>query len=148
VTATPLQALGVLPAGQRPPDPAEFVGTQALAETLAEVSQYADVVIVDSPPLLHFSDALTLSTAVDAMIVVSRIDLVRRNMLTELNRLLATCTAVKLGFVLTGAEHDESSAYGYKGYNYRQQADDDPWSADSISQESTPRTAESTGSSA
>ena len=147
-TGTPLQPLGVLPAGQRLPDPGEFVGTQALAETLAEVSQHADVVVVDSPPLLPFSDALTLSMAVDAMIVVSRIDLVRRNMLTELNRILATCTAVKLGFVLTGAEHDESSAYGYKDYNYRQQADDDPWSADSISQESTPRTAESTGSSA
>jgi Mrp family chromosome partitioning ATPase/capsular polysaccharide biosynthesis protein len=123
--ATKMQSLGVLPAGQLPPDPGEFVGTQALADVLADVRERADVVIVDSPPLLHVSDAVTLSTSVDAMIVVTRIDVVRRDMLSELHRVLAICPTVKLGFVLTGADH-EDGAYGYGGYYYRKHADDDP----------------------
>jgi Mrp family chromosome partitioning ATPase len=121
-------SLGVLPAGQLPPDPGEFVGTQALAATLAEVRELADVVIVDSPPVLHVSDALVLANVVDAMIVVSRIDVLRRGMLAELHRLLALCSAVKLGFVLAGANHEEG-AHAYGGYYYRTQTENDPRSA-------------------
>jgi Mrp family chromosome partitioning ATPase len=126
-TATPerpTQSLSVLPAGQLPPDPGEFVGTQPLAATLTDLRDQADIVIIDSPPLLHVSDALTLSTAVDAMIIVSRIDVVHRNMLVELHRLLAMCSAAKLGFVLTGADHEEGG-YGYGGY-YRTDSENDP----------------------
>ena len=76
------------------------------------------MVIVDSPPLLHVSDALTLSKSVDAMIVVTQIDIVRRNTLAELNRVLAVCPAATLGFVLTGAEREEGFGYGYGDYYY------------------------------
>jgi tyrosine-protein kinase len=145
-SATGLQTLGVLPAGQLPPDPGEFVGTQALAETLVEVRGLADVVIVDSPPLLHVSDALALSKAVDAMVVVSRIDVVRRNMLAELNRVLEACPAKKLGFVLTGAQRDEDSAYG--GYYYARHDRDEPQSEARISRvEQKPKSTESIRSS-
>jgi len=123
---TQTQSLGVLPAGQIPPDPGEFVGTEALAATLADLRELADVVIVDSPPILHVSDALRLTTAVEAMIVISRIDVARRDMLAELHRLLAACPAVKLGFVLTGADREEGSAYGYGGYYYGKHTQDDP----------------------
>jgi Mrp family chromosome partitioning ATPase len=118
-------SLGVLPAGQLPPNPGDLVGSHALAEILADVREQADVVIVDSPPLLHVSDAVTLSNVMDAMIIVSRMDVARRDMLSEVHRLLAICPTVKLGFVLTGADREES-AYGYGGYYYRTHADDDP----------------------
>jgi polysaccharide biosynthesis transport protein len=122
----PQQSLAVLPAGQLPPDPGEFVGTQALAAVLTEVREQADVVIVDTPPLLHVGDAVTLSAGVDAMIIVSRIDVVRRDMLAELHRMLSICPAVKLGFVLTGADREEGT-YGYGGYYYPNHAtEDDP----------------------
>ena len=53
------------------------------------------------------------------MIVVSRIDVARRSTLTELNRVLAIVVPPsKLGFVLTGAEHEEGFAYGYGRYYY------------------------------
>ena len=115
---TGVHRLGVLPAGALPPDPGEFVRTQALAQTLVDLREIADIVIVDSPPLLPVSDALTLSTAVDAMIIVARLDVARRNILRELDRALASCPSVKLGFVLTGAEREEGYAYGYYGSHY------------------------------
>ncbi len=132
-TSTRLQTLGVLPAGQLPPDPAEFVGTEALSETLAELARRADIVIVDSPPLLHVSDALALSKTVEGMIVVARIDLMRRTMLAELNRVLAVCPASKLGFVLTGAEHEEGFAYGYGDYYYGKRVRDQARSDEAFS---------------
>src|SRR5262249_24705901 len=109
------RSLGVLPAGRPAPNPGEFVGTQTLAEIVSEVRDRADVVIIESPPLLHVSDATTLSTLVDAMIVVSRIGLARRDLMSELNRALAICSAPKLGFVLTGADR-EDGARSYGGY--------------------------------
>ena len=107
-------SLRVLPAGVIPPDPAEFVGTRGLVEVLAELRGQADVVLVDSPPLLPVSDAMTLSSAVDGVILVARDRALHFGMLVEVRRLLSSVPATKLGFVLTNAQAD--SRYGYGGY--------------------------------
>jgi Mrp family chromosome partitioning ATPase len=105
----------VLPAGTLPPDPGEFLGTQALAEVLKQLRQRADIVIVDAAPLLHVGDSVSLAAAVDAILLVTKLEAVRRPMLDELDRLLSRSPAAVIGFVATGAEAD--SAYGY-GYGY------------------------------
>jgi Mrp family chromosome partitioning ATPase len=111
-------ALDVLPSGPIPPDPGEFVGTARLAEILEHIRSHADVVLVDAPPLLSVGDGLTLSAKVDAILVVTRMDAMRRPILGELHRLLETTPAHKLGFVVTGAEAEEGYGYGY-GYGYQ-----------------------------
>jgi receptor protein-tyrosine kinase len=108
--------LEVLRSGPVPPDPGEFVATQALSEILAELRDRADVVVVDAPPLLHLGDSITLSAKVDALLLVARLNILRRPMLNELHRVLDACPAQKLGFVLTGANLEEG--YGYGGYGY------------------------------
>ena len=106
--------LQVLPAGIVPPDPAEFVGTRGLAEMLLQLRDLADVVLIDAPPLLPVSDAMTLSSAVDGVVLIARAGGVHRGMLSEVHRLLSSITAAKLGFVLTNSQAD--SKYGYGGY--------------------------------
>lgn len=108
--------LEVVASGPLPPDPGEFIGTHALAGLLDALALRADLVIVDSPPLLGLGDAMTLSAKVDALLVVTRLNVLRRPMLAELRRVLEACPAAKLGFVLAGADADEGYAYGY----YRQ----------------------------
>jgi succinoglycan biosynthesis transport protein ExoP len=108
--------LEVLPAGTIPPDPAEFASSPGLVDVLADVKERAEVVLVDAPPVLAVSDAMTLSATVDAMMVVARANLVRRPMMTELRRQLAAAPCVKLGFIFTDAEADEQYGYGYYGY--------------------------------
>ncbi len=76
--------LEVLPSGPIPPDPGEFVGTQVLADILAELRERADMVLIDAPPALHVGDAMTLSRKVDGIIVATRMKVVRRHMLGEL----------------------------------------------------------------
>jgi capsular exopolysaccharide synthesis family protein len=113
--------LEILPSGPLPPNPGEFVGSQTLSELVDELRQRADIVIVDAPPLLHVGDALTLSAKVDALLLVARLNVLRRPMLGEVQRVLETSPAAKLGFVLTGADSEEG--YGYDNYYYRRSGD-------------------------
>lgn len=107
--------LEVLPAGPIPPAPGEFVGTHALSEILWELRERCDLVLIDAPPVLHVGDALTLSTRVDGILVVSRMKVVRRAMAAELGRQLATVPTPVLGFVVTDAGSETGYGYGY-GY--------------------------------
>jgi Mrp family chromosome partitioning ATPase len=59
---------------------------------------------------------MTLSRKVDGIIVVTRMKIVRRQMLGELARQLATVPTPVLGFVVTDAA-GEDEGYGY-GYGY------------------------------
>ena len=108
--------LDILPSGPIPPNPGEFATGAALGDILRSLSERADVVVIDAPPLLHIGDALALSSRVDALILVARLHTLRRSMLGELHRVLDACPASKLGFVLAGAELEQgysSGAYGY-----------------------------------
>jgi capsular exopolysaccharide synthesis family protein len=114
-----LGQLEVLPSGALPPDAGEFIGTRTLGAILRSLRDRFDLVFVDAPPMLKTGDPLTLSGRVDAIVVVSRLKVVRRGMLAELSRILSTSPAAKLGFVVTdaGAEDGYGQSYGY-GYGY------------------------------
>jgi Mrp family chromosome partitioning ATPase/capsular polysaccharide biosynthesis protein len=109
--------LSVLPAGSIPPAADEFLESEGVSTVLTELSERYDVVLVDTPPLLAVGDVMALSTKVDAIVVVTRLGIHRRQ-LEELARQLHNCRAPVLGFVLTGASHGDSYSYGY-GYDQR-----------------------------
>ena len=108
-------ALHVLTAGTMLADTGEFVASAALGETLDKLRDQSDVVLIDAPPMLLVGDALQLSAKVDAVLVVTRLGVVRRQMLLDLRRILDTSPAEKVGFVVTGAEREPDYRYGY-GY--------------------------------
>lgn len=108
--------LDVIPSGPIPPNPGEFVASTAVRSLLASLRDRADVVLIDTPPLLETSDTLSLSAAVDAVIVVNRVPRARRAQLHRLRRVLDAMPAVTLGVVLTGAERDRGYAYDRYGY--------------------------------
>ena len=111
--------LEILPSGPIPPNPGEFVGSHKLVEILEELRGRADVVLLDAPPVLHVGDAMTLSARVDALIVVTRLNVVRRPMLNELRRMLESSPADKLGFVMTGADLEDGYGYAYGSKYYQ-----------------------------
>lgn len=108
-------SLHVLPSGPMPPNPADLIESSVITEVLLDLAERADVVLLDSAPLLPVADGVVLSNKVDGMLVVVRASTIRRPVLTELQRVLTACPAAKLGFVLTGS--DEGEGYGY-GYGY------------------------------
>ncbi|CAN5669830.1 hypothetical protein BH18ACT13_BH18ACT13_01840 [soil metagenome] len=119
--------LRVLPAGQLLPDPSAFITSSALSRMLGELAERFDLVLIDTPPLLSVGDTLALGPKVDALIVVARLNIVKRPMITELRRALQTCPTVQLGCVVTGAELEQEYGYGgyqYRGYEYTQKTEE------------------------
>jgi non-specific protein-tyrosine kinase len=107
--------LQILPSGPLPPDTTEFLGKRAVAEVVAELRDRADLVLLDTTPLLAVGDAIALTALVDGVIVVVRGKQARRNAMREAARVLGTAPAASLGFVVTGAELSDEY---YGGYHY------------------------------
>ncbi len=110
--------LRVLAAGALPPNVGEFVTSAALRELLEALRSRCDVLLVDTPPLLQSGDAMALTAHVDALVLIARLGVVRRPMIDEVKRLLATSPVSVLGVVVTDAALDDPGmGYGY-GYGY------------------------------
>ena len=99
----------MLAAGPIPPNPGDFFGSAALAAILREIRDRFDTILIDTAPSLKVGDAMTLSPNIDAVVVVTRMNVIRRAMLTELRRLLESSPTRKLGFVITGADSEEGA---------------------------------------
>jgi Mrp family chromosome partitioning ATPase/capsular polysaccharide biosynthesis protein len=100
----------------RPPDPGEFVATDAVRDLLLDLRSKFDLVVIDSAPVLSVGDALALSPHVDGSLLIIRATSAARGDLAELARLLARAQTTPVGFVLTDAR-SRVAAYGY-GYGY------------------------------
>ncbi|MGH3134083.1 MAG: P-loop NTPase [Gaiellaceae bacterium] len=106
--------LTIVTAGTIPPDPGEFVAGRTLADTLRSLPDLADIILVDSPPMLLTGDALSLSSHVDGLLFVTHIEAYRRKYAHEIRRLLASSPASKLGLVVIDNTVLSTSAYGYR----------------------------------
>jgi Mrp family chromosome partitioning ATPase len=98
----------------RPPDPGEFVATEAVRDLLLDLRGKFDLVVIDSAPVLSVGDALALSPHVDGSLLIIRATTAARGDLAELARLLTRAQTPPVGFVLTDAR-SRVAAYGY-GY--------------------------------
>jgi succinoglycan biosynthesis transport protein ExoP len=108
--------LQFMPAGRPPPNPGECVGSSGVGTLIAELRRRADLVVIDTPPLLAVGDAMTLSAHVDKLLLITRLDIVRHRMLNELRRILRASKAEPIGFVITGPEREEDNdTAGYQG---------------------------------
>jgi polysaccharide biosynthesis transport protein len=104
-------SLKVLPAGAFPSNPDEFLAGPAINRILEQLEVWSDLVLIDGPPLLTVADALAVSSKVNALLVVARLNFVRDRMLSHLAAVLQTVPAAKLGLVATGTELEQ-------GYDY------------------------------
>jgi Mrp family chromosome partitioning ATPase len=103
-------SLAVLAAGQHLHDPDELEAGPALARILDGLRERADLVLVDAGGLLALGDSLSMSPHVDALLLVVRLNALRTPMLDDLARVLSSCPAETLGFVVTGME--QAMPYG------------------------------------
>lgn len=117
ISATRVPGLDVLPSGTRPPNPAELLQTQAMADLLTELSRIYDVVLIDAPPLLPVTDAALLAGASDgALLVVRHGRTTQEQISTSIDRLDGV-GATLYGTVLTMVPARGADKYGY-GYGY------------------------------
>jgi succinoglycan biosynthesis transport protein ExoP len=93
---TPIERLSLMSCGAPPPNPSELLGSRIMKETLKDLREIYDFILIDSPPVIGISDAAILSVLVDGVLLVldgqntstpsaqkavQRLDMVRARML-------------------------------------------------------------------
>ena len=102
----------VVPAGVIPPNPNELLAGNALPKVLQEAKQHADIVLVDSAPLVPVGDAIPVANAVDGVLLVVKLGESQRDELRRALKLLGTLRSKVIGIVITNAPRP-SDKYDY-----------------------------------
>jgi len=104
--------LWILPAGPRPPDPAELLSSHMMDATLKDLLKRFTQIVIDSPPLLLVTDAVVLSAMVDGVILVVASGTTARGALTRAHRILENAGSRVLGMVLNKVDMRFDTYYG------------------------------------
>jgi pyruvate/2-oxoglutarate dehydrogenase complex dihydrolipoamide acyltransferase (E2) component len=111
--------LWVLTSGPLPESPHLLLESERMREIMQEFRTLADVVLFDSPPMLVVSDAVTLGTMVDGVLLVVEARNTRaeevRHVVNEMRRIHIPF----IGAVLNRVPRKEKKAYYYNYYSYR-----------------------------
>jgi Mrp family chromosome partitioning ATPase len=112
----PIANLAFLPAGRPPPNPAELLGSRRMKSLLGELTAGADVVVIDTPPLLPVADAAIVAAQVDGVILVVALNETRKDTARRALAMLERTDARVLGVVVNKATRD-AVPYYYNGYS-------------------------------
>jgi capsular exopolysaccharide synthesis family protein len=110
--------LDVLPAGPRPPMPSEMLGSTAFDDLLQNLSSKYDIVLIDSPPALLLTDAVSIAAKTDAVVWVARAGVITRPYLARAAQMIDRNGMPVIGFVMNRMDKSvDPYGYGY-GYGY------------------------------
>jgi Mrp family chromosome partitioning ATPase/capsular polysaccharide biosynthesis protein len=108
--------------GPLPPNPAELLQSARMSDVISELESMADYLLVDTPPVLPVSDAVTLAPNVDAVILAARLHSSTRDEIRAVRETLQRAGAhvigVVAGGVKTGRGYYYKRGYHYAGYSY------------------------------
>lgn len=110
VRPTRIDGLFFLPAGELPPNPAELLGSGRAAHVFEALSAMADVVVVDTPPVL-VTDAAVVASNMDGVLLVAVPGSTRRDALARAAATLSGSRARLLGVVLNKVKGGEAPPY-------------------------------------
>ncbi len=121
VVPTLVPNLYAIPCGPIPPNPAELVSSDMMRQLLRETPERFDYVILDSPPVLHVSDARILAAQVEAVILVAHGGATPRELVNHAKCHLQQVNGNIIGVVLNNVDfssvgYDYYYRY-YRGYN-------------------------------
>ncbi len=110
---TTLPNLRVLTAGPLPPNPAELLGSQRMAELMATLKNESDIVLFDSPPVTALSDTAILSTQMDGVLLVIDAGKTRRDIAKRAIEALNRVNAHVIGVLLNRMPMQGGGGYYY-----------------------------------
>jgi capsular exopolysaccharide synthesis family protein len=103
VRATELPGVSLVPSGSVPPQPSTLLTAPAMRKALEEARTLADVVLIDTPPMLLASDAAHLMGDVDSVLVVARAGKTTSEQAERVRDLLGRLDAPVVGLALNEA---------------------------------------------
>jgi polysaccharide biosynthesis transport protein len=108
--------LSVLTAGTHPPNPGVLMNSQGFKDLLEQLRQRFNHIIIDTPPILAFSDGLIISVLTDGVLLVTRHNRTQKKAGRLAQQRLSQIRAPLLGAVLNCVD---SLGQAYGGYNYK-----------------------------
>lgn len=114
--------MALLPSGPLPANAPAILGSEAFAKVLTRIEEAgADVILIDTAPVLPVSDALVIAQQVDGVVVTAVPELTKKSSLAEAIRRLRAVDAEVVGVVMNGVTKRTGDHYGYGyGYGYSQ----------------------------
>ncbi len=108
--------LHVLTSGPIPPNPSEILFHRRTADILDSLADLADIVLLDSPPLLPVTDASVLAGRVTAVLLVAAAGRTRQRQIRRAVELLGQVHAPLVGTVLVRVRADARNYDDYSHY--------------------------------
>ncbi|HEX8847118.1 MAG TPA: polysaccharide biosynthesis tyrosine autokinase [Pyrinomonadaceae bacterium] len=108
--------LHFLPAGAIPPNPAELIGSEQMRRLIGALEKTFTHVILDSPPVGSFTDAVLVSTLVDGVLLVVHSGKTSRSVARRTRQILLDVGAKVFGVVLNNVNLREHDHYYYQSY--------------------------------
>jgi capsular exopolysaccharide synthesis family protein len=111
--------LSVLTSGKLPPSPSELLDSSYMALLLKAFTERFDAVVVDTPPVLVFTDAPVLAKAADGALVVASYGQTTSGQLHQTVQELEGIGANVLGVALNRVPEKRTSYSSYRYYHLR-----------------------------
>jgi capsular exopolysaccharide synthesis family protein len=114
---TSVPNLSVMTSGTRPPSPGNLLNSKEFKDLLVELRQRFDHIIIDTPPILGFSDGLLISVLTDGVLLVTKHNSTHKSAGRLAHQLLSQVHAPLMGAVLNCFD-SHGQAYGGYYYHY------------------------------
>ncbi|MBU3126881.1 polysaccharide biosynthesis tyrosine autokinase [Clostridium tagluense] len=108
----------VLTAGKANYNPSELLSSQKMKDFIKDMEKKYDYVILDTPPIIAFADALTLATEKIGVILVIGSEESTIENCKKSKQLLLNINATIIGIVLNKVDKRSFIGYGYDYYSY------------------------------
>ncbi len=118
IVKSDIENLYIVPCGFRPPNPSELLDSQKTHDTIKELCEEFDMVIIDSPPSIAITDAAIISTYVDSTLLVVSAGNVEYNEVSATLGNLKSVGANVVGVVMNNLKKKKKGGYYYYYYYY------------------------------
>ena len=114
---TSMTNVRLIPSGLVPEKPGELLASPLMRQVIAEAREVADIVLIDTAPILAASDASHLFPLVDAVVVVGRAGRTTAQAAQRTSELLLRLGAPVVGAALNGASEGPMGRGYYRYYS-------------------------------
>jgi tyrosine-protein kinase Etk/Wzc len=126
VSVPGLENFSFISCGSLPVNPVDILSSSTVIDVFEELKEKFEIIVIDTPPVLLFADALILSKYATYVVIVYRVGKIARGALKRAKDLLTSIKANIAGIVLNDIRAEEMEPrygyyYAYKYYSKEKQ---------------------------
>ncbi|MBI4387417.1 MAG: CpsD/CapB family tyrosine-protein kinase [Candidatus Omnitrophica bacterium] len=107
----------VIPRGAYTKNPSQLVNSGKFRMLIAQLRNWFDYVLIDSPPIMAVADASIIGREADGLLMIIRLGKTPKNIISHANLLFKQAGINLLGYVLTNVAYPSEQYRYYYGYS-------------------------------